>query len=267
MELRLQVDRAREVWKDGWLNYPLCWIVANQIVQRFFKRHGIDAQPAMQEGVGWHRFNLTGVEVCQLQKGFKEAAWGKILFGTMTVESGGGKKPLDFGDQLKEDPLLALRQIIDILDIDDPSTYGKGAATSQAERNRYLLRKLGSDHRNCLHIHKSEFYTSLYQAITEVILSLPTAQAARELWIDVTPYDPTPFPRPLHPLRRLEIAEPGITRDWFSLRNKTVEIFWNLNDGTMVHHNQIMPWEDYEDKTEPEDLVFLINKILFKKWK
>ncbi|MFX1512899.1 MAG: hypothetical protein ACFFCQ_09960 [Promethearchaeota archaeon] len=267
MELRLQVDKAKTVWKDNWINYPLCWIIANQIVQRYFERHGIDAQPAMQEGVGWDCIKLTGLEVCQLQNGFKEAAWGKIYFRNMILESGAGKRPFEFGEQLLNDPLLAMKQIIDSLDIDNPSVYGKEAAGSQIERNRYVLRKIESAHKDCNHFQKGSFYTALFQAITEVILSLPTAQAARELWIDVTPYDPTPFTRPLHPLRRLEIAEPGISYEWFSLRNKTVEIFWNVKDGTMIHHNQIITWDDYKDETEPEDLIMLINKILFKKWK
>ncbi|MFW6075040.1 MAG: hypothetical protein ACOC9Y_05545, partial [Chloroflexota bacterium] len=98
------------------LAYALAWIAANQIVQKRFRKSGIDALPVFHPEHGWDRFLLTR-RVSGKVFGLEPAnEFGMIKLdgedAPRLTSRGGGKTRLALGKAMIEDPQGTVKALL-----------------------------------------------------------------------------------------------------------------------------------------------------------
>jgi hypothetical protein len=114
-------------------------------------------------------------------------------------------------------------------------------AVNEALRHLNLSEVAPFDHSSCLHGPYGYAYTKLFQVVTDLVCRAPEMVGKRELAIDVTAYGQIRS-EPQHPLRKLGLAQPGVTRDWFELFHVAANsrVYINIFNGDILY-------------TEPDD--------------
>ncbi len=211
------------------VNYALSWVIANQVVQRYYGTQGLDAIPVWRENFGWTQFNLVRAQNCILWPNTVEETQRYIVFDAIAVnwqvQDGcceGQYDVLAALEMQNQTPLMAITGAVRHLCLDKPWP--------------------DSDHSSCLHSHHAYTYTKLFEAVTDLICQSPEMVAKRELMVDLDSFG-QPLPEPVHPLTKMGLVEPGAHRDWFELcyvpANRSVfvnvftgDICYTESDGT-----------------------------------
>lgn len=185
------------------VGYALSWIIANQVVQRYYGSKGLDAIPVWRDNFGWTQFNLTRAASCTLWPNPAAESQRYIVFDAIAVNWGmqayGGEGQYDVVTAMSvqnQTPLMAINGAVLHLDLEDGWPE--------------------ADHSACLHGPHCYTYTKLFSTVTNLICQAPELVARREIIVDQDMFD-QPLPEAVHPLRQLGLAEAGITRDWFEL--------------------------------------------------
>jgi hypothetical protein len=208
-------------------NYSLTWVIANQVVQRYYGKLGLDAIPQWRDNFGWKQFNLMRASNCLMPSNASEESQRYILFDAIAVNwKKGGESDsalADVANAILVDhlpPDVAVYNAVDHLGLEEQSPY---------------------DHSSCLHGPLAYAYTKLFQVVTDLICRAPEMVGKRELTIDITPFGQV-RDEPSHPLRKLGLEQPGITRDWFELFHVPANsrIYINVVNGDIMY-------------TEPDD--------------
>lgn len=183
-------------------DYALSWVIANQVVQRYYGTHGLDAIPLWRDNFGWTQFNLVPAQNCFVSANPAEETQRYISFDAIAVnwrkKAGGHAGQYDVTEALllkQQSPFAAIQGALDHLELD----YGPLA-----------------DHSFCLHSHHCYTYTKLFDAVTNLICQAPEMVAKRELVVDLDVFN-QPLSEAVHPLRRSGLVDAGVYRDWFEL--------------------------------------------------
>jgi hypothetical protein len=225
-------------------NYALSWMLANQVVQRYYRRLGLDALPIWRDNFGWSQFNLTqAANYCEQPPNRTLESQRYVMFEGIAVNwrnqgdevdsmgSGGtGKEAqFDFFNAVwirHERPNTAMQQAIDHLNLDETDPF---------------------DHSGCLHGQHSYVYTKLFQVVTDLICNAPELVAKREIAIDLDHFG-NPYDQAVHPLRVTGQAQAGVTREWFELFHipTNSRAYINISTGEIVY-------------TDPDDTPHVIE--------
>ena len=217
-------------------NYALSWVLANQVVQRYYGRAGLDAIPIWRENFGWSQFNLSRATNCQQPVNKAEESQRYIVFDAIAVnwtiqdENGGGHEA-----QYDLNHAIWIRH------------QRPTIAVEEALAHLHLDRQEPFDHSSCLHGPHAYAYTKLFQVVTDLICHAPEMVGKREITIDLDHFG-NPIEEILHPLRQVGLAEPGTTREWFELFHVAANsrLYINIFTGDMV-------------RTEPDDRVHVVD--------
>lgn len=182
-------------------NYALSWVIANQVVQRYYGRFGIDAVPIWRDNFGWAQFNLTQATNClqPINKTLESQRY--IVFDAIAInwaKQGDGDAQIDVYNSIEvqnRPPVLAVNEAVAHLDLDNQEPF---------------------DHSACLHGPHAYAYTKLFQVVTDLACKAPELVIKREINIDIDPEGKV-REEITHPLRQLNLAQSGLTRDWFEL--------------------------------------------------
>jgi len=195
-------------------NYALSWIMANQVVQRYYGRFGVDAVPVWRDGFGWAQFNLTKATNCLQPINTGEESQRYIVFDAISVnwkkQGDGGETQVDVYNTITiqhRPPALAVEEAIEHLDLDDQEPF---------------------DHSACLHGPHAYAYTKLFEVVTDLACIAPELVAKREITIDLNSFGQV-RDDVMHPLRQLKLAQPGLTRDWFELFHVPANTYVYIN--------------------------------------
>lgn len=202
-EITTQVDTILETHGQSFpTGYALSWVIANQVVQRYYGTHGLDALPVWRENFGWTQFNLIPAQNCFVLANPADETQRYISFDAIAVnwrkKSGGHEGQYDVTAAMLLDhhsPFEAINGALAHLELDSIPNC---------------------DHSFCLHSHHAYTYTKLFDAVTNLICQAPEMVAKRELVVDLDVFN-QPLPEAQHPLRRSGLAEAGVHQDWFEL--------------------------------------------------
>lgn len=249
-EVTMQVETIFETHgKTFPVNYALSWVIANQVVQRYYGSQGLDAAPIWQNDFGWTQFNLIPSDNCFMPVNPAYETQRYITFDAVAVnwrkQSGGINGQFDMVAALlnqHQSPQTAINWALSHLELDNE--------------------RLG-DHSTCLHIHHAYTYTKLFSAVTNLICEAPEMVAKRELVIDLDMFN-QPYPEARHPLRRIGMAEPGIDRDWFELYYVPANrrVFVNVFTGDICYTEsddteRTMEYPGWNELNEEQLTIFL----------
>lgn len=182
--------------------YALSWIMANQVVQRYYGRFGLDAIPMWRESFGWSQFNLTRAANCLQPLNKAEEGQRYIVFDAIAVNW----KKQGAGDESQVD----VYNNITIQHRPAAIAVEEGVAQLGLEEQEPF------DHSACLHGPHAYAYTKLFQVVTDLICLAPELVAKREMNLDINAFGQVRDDN-VHALRQLGLAQPGLTRDWFEL--------------------------------------------------
>ena|GEM_PF-2211772 len=215
------------------LNYALSWVMANQVVQRYYGKLGLDAIPQWRDNFGWSQFSLTRATNCLMPFDNTVESMRYILFDAIAVnwkQAGENENAhCDVANSIlvqHRQPSSAINESITHLNLEDQQDY---------------------DHSTCLHVPHAYSYTKLFQVVTDLICRAPEMVGKRELAIDVSYYGKV-FAEPQHPLRKMGLAQPGTTRDWLEMFHvaTNTRVFINVFNGDILY-------------TEPDDTVRVLD--------
>ena len=217
--------------------YALSWVLANQVIQRYYGSQGVDAIPVWKDDFGWTTIILPQAQGCvaTVDSGLESQRY--ILLDGIAVnwrQSGAGNQTAaqyDFGAVVNLEQKSVEDAVIEavlLLGLDNESTAR-------------------ADHRECLHGPLAYAYTKLFQVVTDLIANAPELVVKREIVIDLNEYG-QPLAAPRHRLRVHNLAQPGITRDFFELVHVATNshVFVNIYTGDMLY-------------TEPDDTVHVLE--------
>lgn len=186
-------------------NYALTWVLANQVVQRYYGRYGLDAIPVWRDSFGWSQFNLTRATNCQQPTNKADESQRYIVFDAIVINwktqggvDGTNEAQYDLNNAVwirHQPPNTAVEEALTQLNLDDQEAF---------------------DHSACLHGPHTYAYTKLFQVVTDLICHAPEMVGKREIVLDLDHFG-NPYAEAVHPLCQSGLAEPGITREWFEL--------------------------------------------------
>ncbi len=215
--------------------YALSWVLANQVVQRYYGRYGLDAIPLWRDNFGWSQFSLTRSSTCKQPPDRNEESQRYIMFDAIAVnwkkqEDGGSPDAqYDLNNAIwtrHQSPNSAVSEALDHLNLDDPTPF---------------------DHSACLHGPHAYAYTKLFQVVTDLVCHAPEMVGKREISIDLDHFG-QPFSESVHPLRQAGLVGPGVTREWFELFHVSANsrVFINIFTGDILY-------------TEPDDTARVLD--------
>ncbi len=203
-------------------SYALSWVLANQVVQRYYGRFGLDAIPIWRDNFGWTQFNLTRASNCQQRPNHTEESQRYIVFDAIAVnwdqkQTSGREAQYDLGHAIwvrHQRPEIAFEEALNHLNLDQQEPF---------------------DHSPCLHGPLAYAYTKLFQVVTDLICQAPEMVGKREQTIDLDHFG-NPLEEIVHPLRKAGLAEPGVTREWFELFHVPTNsrLYINISTGDIL---------------------------------
>jgi hypothetical protein len=237
-------------------NYALTWVLANQVVQRFYGRGGIDAIPVWRDNFGWSQFNLTKASNCQQPPQTALETQRYILFDAIAVNwrksELGGTPHFDVHNAImvqKQATTKAIKAAINHLDLTD---------------------RTGFDHSACIHVMHQHAYCKLFQVVTDLICRAPEMVGRRELNIDLNNFGQV-REEPTHHLRKLGLAQPGIAYDWFELFHTptNIHLYININTGDLVFTNsyedaRALEYPGWNERSEEQILLYFAQMLKVK---
>lgn len=232
------------------LAFALGWIAANVVVQRRYRKSGIDAIPIYHPENGWDRFLLTRRVTSQEFQQEPANKYGMIMLDgedAPRLTTPGGKTILSMGEQMKEDPTAILKAML-----------------KRIPREEMPEGKHGGRWKD-----RRKIYPRLFRSVTELILENPGAVAAREIFVDDQPIDGAYHPLYLHGAT----LEPKILYDWFMVQLGRWAVFVRTHGGQTIFETDRQTWstvkkqlseeEDYEGiKRRLEGFVRLKPEVL-----
>jgi hypothetical protein len=218
------------------LAFALGWIAANVVIQRRYRRCGIDALPIYHPESGWDRFLLTRRVTSQEFKDEPANSYGMIMLDgedAPRLTTPGGKTILSMGQGLREDPINTLKQMLKRIPRDEMPDGKHGGRWKQ----------------------RRKVYPRLFRAITETLVANPGTVAAREIFVDDRPIDGAYHPLYLHGAA----LEPKILYDWMMVQLGRWAVFFRTHGGQTIYETERRTWstvkkqiadeESYEDIT------------------
>ncbi len=204
-------------------NYALSWVLANQVVQRYYGRNGLDAIPIWRENFGWSQFNITQAITCQKPADKAEEGQRYIVFDAIAVNwkrqqvEANREAQYDLNNAIwvrHQRPVVAVAEALAYLELDNQAPF---------------------DHSACVHGPHAYAYTKLFQVVTDLVCRAPELVGKREVVVDIDHFG-NPLEEIVHPLRQIGLVEPGTTREWFSLFHvaTNTRLYINLVTGEMV---------------------------------
>jgi hypothetical protein len=205
-------------------SYALSWVLANQVVQRYYGRLGLDAIPLWRDNIGWWQFNLTKATTCQQVPNRNDESQRYIVFDAIAVNWARPQEGCGCEAQYDLNHAIGIRH------------QRPGVAVEEALAHLRLDNEQEPfNHASCLHGPHAYAYTKLFQVVTDLICQAPEMVGQRELVIDLDRFG-NPLEEPQHPLRKLGLAQPGVTREWFGLIHVAThtQLFINIFTGDML---------------------------------
>lgn len=202
-------------------SYALSWIIANQVVQRYYGRFGVDAVPVWRENFGWAQFNLTKTTNCLQPVSTTEEGQRYIVFDAIAInwkkQSAGNEAQVDVNNSINiqhRPAAVAVEEAVKHLGLDAQEPF---------------------DHSACLHGPHAYAYTKLFQVVTDLTCTAPELVVKREINIDIDAFGQIRNDE-IHPLRQLNLANPGSTQDWFELYHvpSNTHVYINVFTGDLA---------------------------------
>lgn len=253
-KIKEQVDHVTQSHGETFpRTYAFSWVMANQVIQRYYGRVGIDAIPVWRDNFGWSQFNLTGAANCQQPAQNALETQRYILFDAIAVNwrksEAGGTPHFDVHNAIlvqHQSPAEAVSMAINHLDLDDRTGY---------------------DHSACLHGPHSFAYAKLFQVVTDLICRAPEMVGRRELNVDLNTFGQV-REEPAHHLRKLGLAKPGITYDWFELFHTptNIHLYINIYTGDLVYTNSVedaraVEYPGWNERSEEQILLYFAQML------
>lgn len=221
------------------LAFALGWIAANVVVQRRYRRCGIDALPVYHPETGWDRFLLTRRVTSQEFKDEPANSYGMIMLDgedAPRLTTPGGKTILSMGQGLREDPINTLKEMLKRIPRDEMPDGKHGGRWKQRRR----------------------VYPRLYRAITETLVEQPGLVAAREIFVDDKPIDGAYHPLYLHGAT----LEPKILYDWMMVQLGRWAVFIRIHGGQTIYETERRTWSTVKRQLSEEETYEGIKRRL-----
>ena len=232
-------DKFTGIETPNRLAFALGWIAANVVVQRRYRKCGIDAIPIYHPENGWDRFLLTRRVTSPEFKNEPANSYGMIMLDgedAPRLTTPGGKTILAMGDAMKEDPIAVLKKMLKRIPRDEMPEGKHGA--------RWKDRR--------------KVYPRLYRAVTETIIENPGTVAAREIFVDDKPIDGAYHPLYLHGAT----LEPKILYDWVMLQLGRWAVFVRTHGGQTIFETDRRTWSTVKKQlSEEEDYAGIKRRL------
>ncbi len=212
------------------LAFALGWIAANVVIQRRYRRCGIDALPIYHPENGWDRFLLTRRVTSQEFKDEPANSYGMIMLDgedAPRLTTPGGKTILSMGQGMREDPVNTLKAMLKRIPRDEMPEGKHGGRWKQRRRT----------------------YPRLYRAVTETLLEQPGLVAAREIFVDDKPIDGAYHPLYLHGAT----LEPKILYDWMMVQLGRWAVFVRTHGGQTIFETERRTWSTVKKQLSDEE--------------
>ena len=221
------------------LAFALGWIAANVVVQRRYRRCGIDALPIYHPETGWDRFLLTRRVTSQEFKDEPANSYGMIMLDgedAPRLTTPGGKTILSMGQGMREDPVNTLKQMLKRIPREEMPDGKHGGRWKQRRR----------------------VYPRMFRAITETLLENPGTVAAREIFVDDRPIDGAYHPLYLHGAA----LEPKILYDWVMVQLGRWAVFLRTHGGQTIYETERRTWSTVKKQIADEETYEDIKRRL-----
>jgi hypothetical protein len=222
------------------LAFALGWIAANVVVQRRYRRCGIDALPIYHPESGWDRFLLTRRVTSQEFKDEPANSYGMIMLDgedAPRLTTPGGKTIHSMGQGMREDPIATLKAMLKRIPRDELPEGGKHGGRWKQRR---------------------KVYPRLYRAITETLIEHPGTVAAREIFVDDRPIDGAYHPLYLHGAA----LEPKILYDWIMVQLGRWAVFFRTHGGQSIYETERRTWSTVKRQISDEESYEAIKRRL-----
>jgi hypothetical protein len=223
-------DKFSGIETPNRLAFALGWIAANVVVQRRYRKCGIDAIPIYHPENGWDRFLLTRRVTSTMFKDEPANSFGMIMLDgedAPRLTTPGGKTILAMGEAMKEDPIAVLKQMLKHIPRQELPEGNHGGRWKERRRA----------------------YPREYRAITELILENPGTVAAREIFVDDKPIDGAYHPLYLHGAA----LEPKILYDWFMVQLGRWAVFFRTHGGQTIFETERRTWSTVKKQLNEEE--------------
>jgi hypothetical protein len=212
------------------LAFALGWIAANVVIQRRYRRCGIDALPIYHPETGWDRFLLTRRVTSQEFKNEPANSYGMIMLDgedAPRLTTPGGKTILSMGQGMREDSIATLKQMLKRIPRDEMPEGKHGGRWKQRRR----------------------VYPRLFRAVTETMVEHPGLVAAREIFVDDRPIDGAYHPLYLHGAA----LEPKILYDWMMVQLGRWAVFFRTHGGQTIYETERRTWSTVKKQIADEE--------------
>jgi hypothetical protein len=212
------------------LAFAFGWIAANVVIQRRYRRCGIDALPIYHPENGWDRFLLTRRVTSQEFKDEPANSYGMIMLDgedAPRLTTPGGKTILSMGQGMREDPINTLKQMLKRIPRDEMPEGKHGGRWKQRRR----------------------VYPRLFRAVTETLVEHPGLVAAREIFVDDRPIDGAYHPLYLHGAA----LEPKILYDWMMVQLGRWAVFFRTHGGQTIYETERRTWSTVKKQISDEE--------------
>ncbi|MEX2426317.1 MAG: hypothetical protein WD401_06080 [Thermomicrobiaceae bacterium] len=212
------------------LAFALGWIAANVVIQRRYRRCGIDALPIYHPETGWDRFLLTRRVTSTEFKDEPANSYGMIMLDgedAPRLTTPGGKTILSMGQGMRDDPIATLKAMLKRIPRDEMPEGKHGGRWKQ----------------------RRKVYPRLFRAITETLLEHPGMVAAREIFVDDKPIEGAYHPLYLHGAA----LEPKILYDWTMVQLGRWAVFFRTHGGQTIYETERRTWSTVKKQIADEE--------------
>jgi hypothetical protein len=209
------------------------------VIQRRYRRCGIDALPIYHPENGWDRFLLTRRVTSQEFKDEPANSYGMIMLDgedAPRLTTPGGKTILSMGQGMREDPIATLKQMLKRIPRDEMPEGKHGGRWKQRRR----------------------VYPRLFRAVTETLVEHPGLVAAREIFVDDRPIDGAYHPLYLHGAA----LEPKILYDWMMVQLGRWAVFFRTHGGQTIYETERRTWSTVKKQISDEETYEDIKRRL-----
>jgi hypothetical protein len=209
------------------------------VIQRRYRRCGIDALPIYHPENGWDRFLLTRRVTSQEFKDEPANSYGMIMLDgedAPRLTTPGGKTILSMGQGMREDPVATLKQMLKRIPRDEMPEGKHGGRWKQRRR----------------------VYPRLFRAVTETLVEHPGLVAAREIFVDDRPIDGAYHPLYLHGAA----LEPKILYDWMMVQLGRWAVFFRTHGGQTIYETERRTWSTVKKQISDEETYEDIKRRL-----